>query len=282
MVEFYDPVTNKNIRFYLALFLKSNLDKVKKRLDTKDADRLWGVDGNEGAGKSVLAMQICKYVDPTFNINRVCMTSKEFKKAIETASKRQAILFDEGFKGLSNRATLSQVNRMLVSKMMEMRQKNLFVVIAIPSIFMMDKYVALWRMKVLLHVFESKGNHLFHAFNSSFKKKLILEGSKTYNYAKTIRQMPDKCRGKFHGKYVISEDLYKEKKSKAFEEKDEYLVEKGIGDRNKLIYLMYTHFNLSSPELEKLFEEHDFNISRRQISRVVNKMKEDKGGDEDE
>src|SRR3990167_1240677 len=98
--------------------------KIIPKINQKDNDWVWVVDGAEGAGKSVFAQQIAKLVDPTFDTSRMCMTPQEFTTAILKAKKGQAVIFDEAFTGLSSRQSLAEVNRLIVSLMMEMRQKN--------------------------------------------------------------------------------------------------------------------------------------------------------------
>jgi len=66
--------------------------------------------------------------------------------------KGQCIIFDEAFTGLSSRGALSGINKALVGLMMQMRQKNLFVIMVLPTFFMLDKYAAIFRAKALIHV----------------------------------------------------------------------------------------------------------------------------------
>lgn len=287
MVSFWDPVENRMIKYHINKFMVKQLDHVKDVINNKDKDRHWAVDGFEGAGKSVLFMQFCKYVDPTFNLDRVCFNPEEFKAAIDKAKPGQAILYDEAFTGLSSRSSLSKVNIDLVSKMMQMRQMNLFICVALPSIFMMDKYAAMFRTRALISVYESKGIHMYTVFNRAFKKKLILEGKRNMSYNQTVKTMPRKCRGlKFYNTYVINEKAYRDKKAKAHKESiDSKGGDIGIYDRNRLIYLIHKEYGLIGREIGELFEKHKFPLKQRQVERIIIKMeKEDKqkGGDDDE
>jgi len=126
---------------------KADKTKVLPKIRKKDFDWVWIVDGVEGCGKSVFALQLAKILDPTFNLSRVCMTPQEFTRAILKAGKGQCVVFDEAFTGLSSRASLTEINRLIVSLMMEMRQKNLFVIIVMPTIFLLDRYVAIFRAR---------------------------------------------------------------------------------------------------------------------------------------
>ncbi len=284
MVQFWDPVGNCMLKYHINKFAVRQLDRVKDAINNKDKDRHWASDGDEGAGKSVLMMQFCKYVDPTFCLERVCFTPKQFKEAIVKAKKGQAILYDEAFTGLSSRSSLSKVNIDLVSKMMQMRQQNLFIILTLPSIFMMDKYAAISRTRVLVSVVERKNTHWYNIFNRSFKKKLILEGKKNMSYNQTIKYMPPKCRGlKFYNKYVIDEKAYRHKKTEAYQARIESKEgDIGIYDRNRLIYLIHKEYNLNGREISELFEKYGFPLKQRQIERIIIKMRGEKEVEKDE
>jgi len=112
VVTIKDEKQGIDIKYYMDARLKKRMDEgVIPDLATKDKDCFIAVDGNEGSGKSTLALQIAKYVDPTFNLNRVVFDAETFKEAIFKAKKGEAIVFDEAFTGLSSRASLSGVNR---------------------------------------------------------------------------------------------------------------------------------------------------------------------------
>ena len=85
----------KDLCLYCDGKLYENIKKMRDTVNTKDMDRVIPVDGTEGSGKSVFAQQLAILLDPTFNIDRMCMTSEEFITAVTSAKKGQAIEFDE-------------------------------------------------------------------------------------------------------------------------------------------------------------------------------------------
>lgn len=195
--------------FSINHHLKDNLDTAKV-LIRKDWDFLFLVDGVEGSGKSVLSFQCAKYCDPTFCIERVTFTPKEFREAILKANKYEAVVFDEAFRGLSSRATMTQINRLIVSMLAEIRQKNLFVFIVMPTFFDLDKNVALWRSRALLHVYtgENFERGYFAFFNRNKKTELYVNGKKYYSYSKPKSNFT----GRFTNHYPIDEGQYRRKK----------------------------------------------------------------------
>ena len=124
-------------RFYIDGYLRKNLDVCKKVIK-KDWDMMLAVDGDEGGGKSVFAMQIAKYLDEDFGIDQIAFTPEEFMKKVLAAKKYQAVIFDEAYSGLSSRGTMGRVNKMIVRMLAEIRQKNLFILIVLPSFFDLD------------------------------------------------------------------------------------------------------------------------------------------------
>lgn len=181
-----------------------------KEVIKKDWDMLFLYDGNEGVGKSVKAMQDAYYCDPTLTVERITFTPKEFKEQIMKAKKYQAIIYDEAYTGLSSRATMSMINRTLITMLAEIRQKNLFVFVVMPTFFDIDKYVALWRSRGLIHVYT--GNKFkrgfFAFFNVDKKKSLYIQGKKWYSYGKPRANYI----GRFTNHYTVDEKEYKKKK----------------------------------------------------------------------
>ena len=170
------------------------------------------VDGFEGTGKSVLAQQVAKYCDPTFDLNEIVFTPGSFEKIVKTSNKFKAIIYDEAYGGLSGKGTMTQINKSLVKMMTEIRQRNLFIFIVLPTLFELTKYIAIWRSRALLHVYSSDNfeRGYFAFYNVHKKKQLYMSGKKFYNY-----NMPDpNFTGRFTNHYTVDKDAYKDKKLK--------------------------------------------------------------------
>jgi hypothetical protein len=196
-------------QIYMDGYLKQNLDLAKHTIK-KDWDFIFAVDGNEGAGKSLLTQQAAGYCDPTLCIERICFTPEEFKVQVLTAKQYQSIIFDEAYGGLSSRAAMSSVNKILVDMLTQIRQKNLFIFIVLPCFFDLDKYVSLWRSRALIHIYtgDNMERGYFSFYNSERKKDLYVYGKKFYSY-----KMPGpNFRGRFANQYVVDKDKYKQKK----------------------------------------------------------------------
>jgi len=155
-------------------------------------------------------------------------TPNELRKAIVTSKPYQAIVYDEAYTGLSSRATMSLINRTLISMLAEIRQRNLFIFVVMPCFFDLDKYVALWRSRALIHVYTGKNfeRGFFSFYNVDKKKELYIKGKKYYSYS----QPKANFIGRFTNHYTVDEKEYKKKKKNSLidrekkkEERDKYL-----------------------------------------------------------
>lgn len=203
--------------FYMDGYMKTNLD-IAKSVIKKDWDMIFAVDGAEGSGKSVLAMQMAKYCDPNLELEQVVFTPKEFRKVVINAKKYSAIIYDEAYTGLNSRATMSMINRTLISMLAEIRQKNLFIFVVMPCFFDLDKYVTLWRSRALIHVYTGDNfqRGFFAFYNFDRKKQMYIYGKKFYNYSKPKPNFI----GRFTNNYVINSDEYKLKKKNSLIERE--------------------------------------------------------------
>jgi len=283
VVRIKDKRYEKPITFLLNTKLRKALDSQKIALAKKDKDCFIVIDGMEGGGKSTFAFQVGKYVDNSLDISRVVFDAQSFKDAIFKAKKGQCIIFDEAFAGLSSRAALSGINKALVNVMMQMRQKNLFVIMVLPTFFLLDKYAALFRSKALLHVYECKGQRgYFKVYNNSKKKYLYLTGKNTYSYGKNGAKgyVYTKFKGRFHGTFALGdekqEELYRKKKAKALEDTEKNPMSAGQvkyrEQRNLLIYLLRKYSKLTYEEMSTLLGDYDLEISLPQIGNICSKF----------
>jgi len=231
--------------------------------------------------KSTLAFQIGKCVDPTLDLSRIVFTAEDFRQAIYKAKKGQCIIYDEAFTGLSSRSALSGINRALVSLMMQMRQKNLCIILVLPTFFLLDKYAALFRTRILIHVYENKGiRGYFRIFNSRKKQQLILRGQKTMSY--NHKGLYTRFKGRFYGKFALGspdiEKKYRKKKEKALADSEKSSMSSAQvrfrEQRDLMIWLFRKYTKLKYKEIENILFDYDFPMSFQQISKVCNRFGE--------
>ncbi len=278
-IKIIDKKFEKPITYYMDDGLAKHIDNgIVPALEKNDKDYLIVIDGEEGAGKSTLAFQIGKKVDPTLDLSRIVFDPDSFREAIYKAKKGQCVIYDEAFTGLSSRAALSGINRSLVSLMMQMRQKNLCIILVLPTFFLLDKYPALFRTKILIHVYENKGIRGYYRIYSRKKKKLLfLYGKKDYSYPRNIRT---RIKGRFYGVFAIGdkecEKKYRKKKAKALEDTEKSPMSAGQvkyrEQRDLMLYLLRKTSKMKYREIKTYLDDYDFNISFQQISKICAKF----------
>lgn len=260
---------------YYDGYLKSNLDLAKKVIKN-DWDMVFAVDGMEGSGKSVLAQQIAYYLDPTLSIDRITFNPTEFKDAIVKANKFEAVIYDEAYGGLASRQAMSFVNKALVSMMAQIRQKNLFVFVVCPCFFELDKYIAVWRSRALMHVYTNDNfqRGFFSFFNSKRKKDLYMKGKKFYEYI-----IAPNFRGRFTKGYVVNEEEYRSKKLKALTETDFDTDEGYHLQRNSMVRVLAEEGWQHQKIAEAINKYGKVNLKREAITKIITRGKENKEGE---
>jgi len=212
------------IEFSMDGYLKSNLDIAKAEI-VNDWDMIFCVDGPEGSGKSVFSMQGAYYCFSRFSIDNIAFNPNQFRRCVLSQPKYSAIVYDEAYTGLSSRATMSVINRALVSMLTEIRQKNLFIFVVLPCFFDLDKYVALWRSRILIHVYTHGFQRGYFSFyNYDKKKDLYLNGKKFYSY---FKPKPNFI-GRFTNHYVVDEAEYRKRKNIAASKREEDRIKQEI------------------------------------------------------
>ena len=274
LVQVTEPQTGKLLEYYMDGKLKREVDtKLMPILHKQDEDAVYVVDGSERAGKSVFTMGLAKYVDPSFCIERICFSPDEFRKAILKAEKGQVVVFDEAYRGLSSKGSLTEINRILEGLMMEMGQKNLCVFILLPTFFLLQKYVALFRAKGVFHVFKYKGRKGFWRYYNSQKKKLLfLKGKKDYSYG----YVKSGFKGRFYNFYPIDVVAYRLQKSISL--KKGYKSTKAetyMAQRNICIYTLYQQ-GLTQQLIADELKKNGLKMNRANISLIISQMEKEK------
>lgn len=263
-------VTIKDDRFSMDGYLKRNLDIVKDQINHKDNDFVGIVDGFEGVGKSVLAQQVGKYVDPTLCLDRICFTSEKFKEAVLKAKKGECVIYDEAITGAFSREAIQMMNVILIKMMAQIRQKNLFILFVLPSFFDLDKNLAIWRAKFLLHChYGKKFERGFFKFANLEKKKTIyIEGQKLYKYPREPRKW--NFWGRFPKHYTVNERAYRKLKLDSLTESDYegISIRKVRAQRDSLV-LVLSNLGFSQTDISEFSDLMDEGITQKQISNIL-------------
>ena len=257
--------------FYIQPETERDLTRAKEQVMFKDWDRVYIIDGDEGSGKSLLGLQLAYFLDSKLNLDRITFSGKEFSKAIREAEKNQCIVFDEAFNGLDSSGAVTKMNKLIVKSLMECRQKNLFIIIILPTIFLLNKYVAIFRSKGLFHVFATKNGvrGYYKNYNKTMKKFLYIKGKKFYSYGYPI---PKKTY-RFYGKYPLDEEEYRKKKLKSLEEQaDDAKLDKYAIRFALMCKLLKEKFKMKYKEQIEYLKEYHWDLERTRLSHIMAKI----------
>jgi len=205
-------------KFPMDGFLNELLLGLKNVVLTKNNSAVILIDGKSGKGKSTFATQIGSLLDNSFNVDKMFFDVMSFFRALSKAKKGDCLVFDEAMV-ISNRSSLSELNRAVVVGLSMIRSKNLFIIFCANSIFDIDRNIVLSRADLLLHVYGQnlgdRGNFL--AFfkpkgNQEDKiKQLYFFGKKFYSYSNPRANFY----GEFDKPFLADEIIYEKKKDEA-------------------------------------------------------------------
>lgn len=133
---------------HLAEDMHANVDN--------DFDNLVVVSGKEGSGKSNMAYHLCKLYDPNFTIEDgyVYEYSSFIDKLTESstsgADRGKIFWMDEATNVASNRDSMQRDNKNFIQMLEMMRSRGWTLVMCIPSVSRLDKYIREYRLRYLL------------------------------------------------------------------------------------------------------------------------------------
>lgn len=204
--------------YYMDGYLKANLDYVKKRVLEHNNMLVCIIDGRVGTGKSTLASQCAYYCsDGSFDTVHECFTLEQFEKVLKESKKGDAIVLDEAFEILNKRKTQSTANMQILSMLQQMRAKQVFIFIVLPSIYDLDKNLILNISDLLLHCYRKDFGRRgqFACYNRQNMKELWIRCRQNYSYPRKIAKPNFIAR--FTGYFPIGYEAYEKKKISALE-----------------------------------------------------------------
>lgn len=261
-------------KVYYDGYLQELLDGFKHAVKNHNTSVVIILDGRSGMGKTTLDNQIGYYCDKNFGLHKVHFTPESFLEGLAGAKKGDFIAFDEAML-LSNRNSLSSINKMIVQAMSMIRSKNIFVAFCINSLFDLDRNLAISRADCLLHVYgqtlidRGRFATFFRAKDGVDRlKQLYLYGKKMYDYGRPKANFI----GSFTKEFLIDEIEYEKLKQKGVNEflrSSEPKISRAEKSRNNLMWELH---NVHGYDVPKLMEVAD--LKRTQTFQILRKMRE--------
>lgn len=241
---------------HIDTFLLQKLESIKKIIK-KNWDCVILIDGEERSGKSTLGMTIGNYLDPDLSLNNIASGLDDAKKKIQSLPDKSVLIVDEGSLVFNSKDALNKAQKELMKILDVVGQKNMVIIVVLPSIFDLNKTIAVRRSRFLLHVYTNKKMDRGKFAYFSKKKKAVL-----YELGKKKFGSYSKPKANFVGNFVKFDpfgEAYKEVKKKSLMEaltKEEKNSKEEYYRRRFFLAL-------------KILSE-DLKISQRQIAKKLN------------
>ena len=163
-----------------------NLETVKRAIIEKDMDFLLVITGRERIGKSSLGLHTAVTIQPDFDVSQIVFDIQTLYEQVYSLKPGSVVIIDEGATAFFSRDAMSTDVKDGIKLLTVMGERNLFVIICVPSFFILDKYIREYRVSGIARVvargrfkyysrsrlkrsFKGKTNKRFNWRNPSFK-----------------------------------------------------------------------------------------------------------------
>lgn len=176
----------------LAKDIRSNIEN--------EYDNLIVIDGDEGSGKSNLAVHLCKTIDPDWNLEEGYIYNySEFVEAItnkDQEDRKRIFLMDEGSLVANKRESMSEDSKRFVELLETMRSRGWTLVMCIPSVERLDIYIREHRIRYHLRALEMAWDEVNTTksrgyFELKFKRGKGLDSFHTIAYGRFPKMDPE-------------------------------------------------------------------------------------------
>ena len=128
------------------------VDYIKHRVYEQNKNFICCVIGPTGSGKSYASLSLAQQIMPTFDIDHVVFTLRDFVKIIQTAPKGTTIVYDEAGVSISSRNWQNLLNKTMNLLLQTFRHRNLVVLFTVPN----QEFIDAQTRKLLHALFEMK------------------------------------------------------------------------------------------------------------------------------
>jgi len=132
----YNPVEPERVRTAEEVW-RHWIGEWRLRL-ADDWDVMIVIDGERGSGKSALAQEIGRRMDPRFSVDQVALSAREMLRLYGTLRRGQVAVYDESALGLLSRGFMSEEAIALVQAALIGRKLGIVSVLAIPDLMILD------------------------------------------------------------------------------------------------------------------------------------------------
>ena len=255
------------------------LDLMVKRLKGTD-DIVLPIDGDEGQGKTELAIGTCYYIayktGRKYDIDNIFFDLDEVIR-FAASKKKQIIHYDEAALGLLRTQWQKKSQQKFLQLVMIARKKQHFIILCIPKFHRLPPYVLEDRAIGMMHVYAHKNIH--KGRYCYYTKSALANLYQDYNKKKVKTYQKHFS---FRGRFVeASKKVFTKEQHEVYDKKkDDAILSVGVDDnlrdrqkkwleqRDKLIRGFRKDLKLSSPQMEKLLEKYGVPLKQNAIRKI--------------
>jgi len=256
--------------FYIDENASKTFDVAIRRVKKQGWDYCSIGSGIPGSGKSTMLRTFAKYVCPWFSLDYIVFTADEFIRITNECPEFSAVVLDESFASLNTKIAMSPDFVKIINHIQLLRQKHLFIFLALPNFFDLSKGVSVFRSSHLFVCYDDDGERgRFAAYDRTAKRKMYVLGSKFMDYS----VVHPNFRGRFtKNDGIVDEDTYEQLKRK-------HLMDQGVKEtpnkakleaRDKIFYHIYKNKLMTVEEMAEIS-----GMTKRAIYLVLKKSKSD-------
>ena len=251
----------------------SYLEIIYKNLTRNAWDNCIVISGDEGRGKSTLALHIAEW---WFNklkgecneedAKHICLTRKEWAADLKDMVKYELTVYDEAG-DINSRRSMSGFNVDVMEAYQIIRADNLFTILVLPSVFDLDTFFRKRRVRHLFHVYR-RGRVAFWS-RSRLVKNLEINEARTIKNLFTVTPTFYDTYPKYKGCLL---EPYEKKKNEKMKGVRQAFYDKMSSDKKVSIYTKRDELvtalasKLGSKEAAKIS-----GLSQRSIQAIVKK-----------
>lgn len=219
----------QSLKDYYLEKMKVNIELLRKVMVRNDLDFILACVGFERVGKSTLSMWLAYLFDPNFDVKKqVVFTIEDLYRAVYTLPKHSCIVCDEMVAIAMNREAMTSKSRELVKLLAVCGERNMFIILNIPSFELLDPYLRKHRLAGLCRV-TSRGNFRFYS-KRRLKQSYFNPKVKAWNWAKeNFKDRFPKMTGELWEEYVSHKHEHMKKRKSEWLDNIDADIEKTYG-----------------------------------------------------
>lgn len=211
-------LTYKGKKFWIHDYWNNNLNNVLTKAIPNKWDCFGIIFGREGVGKTTLGTQGSYKLSSNFNVDYIVFNPEQFEDIIEKAKPESSILWDEAITGADVKLHANAISISIISKLTQIRKKQLKILICFPYLYMLNKYFisrCMFSVYVYAKGFNKRGYGYFYNSRETEILYNLMKEKHKYDYQRAIEVAKRSFHFKFGKTFCANVEEYEIKKDES-------------------------------------------------------------------